>query len=204
MNKTTPVGESKAEPEVMWRALSERRYLLDVVYAVRSTGIYCRTDCPSRRPSASQVSFFRSVAEAEGAGYRPCSRCRPQDAAQEAADLNRVQAFLDSAESVTDLTLGALAERFGLEPRYLTRLFRREMGVTPRTYAEARRTERLRTHLRGDASVTEALYAAGYGSSRALYASADRALGMTPGAYRKGGAGACRRYRTQGLCAPFW
>ena len=187
---TEPVVEANAESNVQaWHALKERHYVQDVFYAVRSTGVYCRTDCPSRRPSASQVSFFRGAQEAEAAGYRPCLRCRPQDGAREAADLNRVRAFLDSAESVTDLTLTALAGRFNLEPSYLKRLFRRDVGLSPKAYAEARRAERLRAELRENVPVTEALYNAGYGSSRALYASADRTLGMTPGAYRKGGAG---------------
>lgn len=173
----------------MWRALRERYYLPNLFYAVRSTGVYCRTDCPSRRPAASRVRFFRRVDEAEAAGYRPCLRCHPQNVAQEEADLQRVLAFLEGAERTTDLTLATLARQFGFTVGYLKRLFARDVGLSPRAYGEARRAERLRAELRRGAPVTEALYGAGYGSSRALYASADRALGMTPGAYRRGGAG---------------
>ena len=175
-----------------WRALQARRYLPGVFYAVRSTGIYCRTDCPSRRPAASQVQFFSRSEEAEAAGYRPCLRCRPQAVLEEATDLKRVLALFDAELSAGDSscpTLSALAERTGFELSYIRRLFRRDVGLSPRAYGEVRRTERLRTELRTGAPVTAALYAAGYGSSRALYASADQALGMTPGAYRKGGAG---------------
>ncbi len=172
-----------------WQALGARRYLPGVFYAVRSTGIYCRTDCPSRRPGAAQVTFFGSGGAAEAAGYRPCLRCRPQNATQEEADLKQVLELLGSAEGAAELTLAALAKRSGLGASYLKRLFRRDVGLSPRAYGAARRAERLRVELRTGVPVTEALYSAGYGSSRALYASADQTLGMTPGAYRQGGAG---------------
>ena len=185
----TSVSETNA---LAWQALQERQYLPGVFYAVRSTRVYCRTDCPSRRPTASSVQFFSSEAEAEAAGYRACLRCCPQNVPKEKADLKRVLDLFEAellTGDATTLTLAALAERTGLEPSYLKRLFRRDIGLSPRAYGEARRTAQLRTELRAGTPVTEALYAAGYGSSRALYTSADRTLGMTPGAYRKGGAG---------------
>ena len=181
-----------SDETLAWQALRARHHLPGVFYAVRSTGIYCRTDCPSRRPTASSVQFFSSEAEAEAAGYRPCLRCRPQDALREEADLKRVLDLFEAELLTGDaaaLTLAALAERTGFEPSYLRRLFRRDVGLSPKVYVEVRRAERLRAELRQGAPVTEALYGAGYGSTRALYASADRVLGMTPGAYRKGGAG---------------
>ena len=178
--------------DALWQALQVRRYLPGVFYAVRSTGIYCRTDCPSRRPAASQVTFFGSGEEAEAAGYRGCLRCRPQDVIKETADLEGLLKLFDEgllAGDASSLTLSALAKRTGLAERYIQRLFRREVGLSPKVYGEVRRAARLRAELRRGEPVTEALYGAGYGSSRALYASADRTLGMTPGAYRKGGAG---------------
>ena len=184
----TSVSETNA---LAWQALQERQYLPGVFYAVRSTRVYCRTDCPSRRPTASSVQFFSSEAEAEAAGYRACLRCCPQNVPKEKADLEQVLHLFDT-ELLTggaSLTLSALAERTGLAESYIRRLFRRDVGLSPKVYGEVRRAERLRAELRKGAPVTEALYGAGYGSSRALYASADKMLGMTPGAYRKGGAG---------------
>ena len=176
---------------LVWQALQERRYLPGVFYAVRSTGVYCRTDCPSRRPAAPQVQFFGSGEEAEAAGYRACLRCCPQNVLEEKTDLEQVLHLFNTELLTGDasLTLAALAERTGLAEGYIKRLFRRDVGLSPKVYGEVRRAERLRAELREGAPVTEALYGAGYGSSRALYASADRTLGMTPGAYRKGGAG---------------
>ena len=185
---------SDCSDAVVWQAVAGRRYLPGVFYAVRSTGIYCCTDCPSKRPVASGVAFFSTVQDAEAAGYRPCLRCHPQAAVQETDDLKQVLALLDSPESTTDLTLGALAQRCGLEPRYVKRLLRRHTGLSPKAYAQLRRAERLRAELREGTSVTAALYEAGYGSSRALYTSAMGALGMTPGAYLKGGAGLSIRF----------
>lgn len=174
------------QPDAAWRAVAARRYLPGVVYAVRSTGVYCRTDCPARRPAPAQVRYFGGPQDAEAAGFRPCLRCRPQDAQREADDLKALLALLDAEETST---LAALAQRSGLEPAYIRRLFRRAFGLSPRAYVQARRAERLRAGLKAGTPVTEALYDAGYGSSRALYSAADGLLGMTPNTYRKGGAG---------------
>lgn len=174
------------QAEAAWRAVATRRYLPGVVYAVRSTGVYCRTDCPARRPAPAQVRFFEGPQDAEGAGFRPCLRCRPQDAQREAADLQGLLALLNTEDVPT---LAALAQRSGLEPAYIRRLFRRAFGLSPRAYVQARRAERLRAGLKAGTPVTEALYDAGYGSSRALYSAADALLGMTPNTYRNGGAG---------------
>jgi len=186
MTDTQPLPD----PAALWEAVTRRHPLEGVVYVVRSTGIYCRTDCPARRPAREQVRFFGGPNEAERAGFRACLRCRPGDAPREADDLGRLLALLDDEEG---LTLVALAERSGFSVPYIRRLFRR-FGMSPKAYVQLRRAERLRERLRAGAPVTEALYDAGYGSSRALYESADETLGMTPGAYRRGGEGVTIRY----------
>ncbi|HYM11226.1 MAG TPA: bifunctional DNA-binding transcriptional regulator/O6-methylguanine-DNA methyltransferase Ada [Bryobacterales bacterium] len=176
--------------ETYWRAVAEsdRRFDGAFVYAVRSTGIYCRPSCPSRRPRREQVVFFAAPESAERAGFRPCRRCRPGDAtAQPQAELvQRVCHYIDAHpdDHLTLQTLGALA---GASPHHLQRTFKRALGITPRQYAESRRVGRLKAGLRKGHSVTRALYDAGYGSSSRLYERSNARLGMTPATYRRGG-----------------
>jgi AraC family transcriptional regulator of adaptative response/methylated-DNA-[protein]-cysteine methyltransferase len=132
------------------------------------------------------MRFFEGPRDAEGAGFRPCLRCRPQDAQTGAADIEGLLALLNAEETPT---LAVLAQSSGLEPAYIRRLFRRTFGLSPKAYVQAQRAERLRAGLKAGTPVTEALYDAGYGSSRALYSTADALLGMTPNTYRKGGPG---------------
>lgn len=167
-----------ADPAALWRAVTRRDPLEGVVYAVRSTGVYCRTDCPARRPARVQVRFFGGADEAETAGFRPCLRCRPRDAPQEADDLARLLGLLGDAEG--GVTLAALAQRSGLGAAYIRRLFKRDLGLSPAAYVRARRAARLRERLKAGVPVTEALYDAGYGSSRALYSAADETPFWTP------------------------
>jgi AraC family transcriptional regulator of adaptative response/methylated-DNA-[protein]-cysteine methyltransferase len=162
-------------------------------YAVASTGVYCRPSCAARLPRPENVSFHATCAAAEGAGYRPCKRCKPEQLplgerrAQQVAELCR---FIDEAlEQAAELPkLEALAEHAGISPHHLHRLFKSETGVTPRAYAAARRAERLRRELEQKSSVTTALYRAGFGSSGRLYAASNQRLGMTPSRYRAGGS----------------
>ena len=161
------------------------------VYAVRSTGIYCRPSCAAKKPQRERVLFFRLPAEAEAAGFRACRRCRPEQPAPPApqADLVREACRLLDEAAARAPTLAALAARLHVSPHYLQKSFTRLMGVSPRQYAAARRVRRLKAALRDGLGVARAQYAAGYGSSSRLYARAPEALGMTPGAYRRGGAG---------------
>jgi AraC family transcriptional regulator, regulatory protein of adaptative response / methylated-DNA-[protein]-cysteine methyltransferase len=184
--------------ERRWRAVQarDRRYDGAFVYAVRSTGIYCRPSCPARRPSRGRVVFFRSARAAEAAGFRPCRRCLPRavsplhPAGDAVRDLCRyIEAHLDER-----LTLPRLAARLGMSPFALHRAFKRVLGVTPREYADAQRIERLKASLAGGKDVTTALYEAGYSSSSRLYERAARRLGMTPAVYRRGGPGMQIRY----------
>ena len=158
-------------------------------YAVATTGVYCRPSCPSRPPLRQNVTFFRQSEDAERAGFRPCRRCHPRDNAS--PKLRKVQEVCRYIEEHLDepITLNALSRRFRLSPFHLQRTFRATLGVTPREYADTCRLSVLKHGLKESDSVTSAMYQAGYGSSSRLYERTASQLGMTPGAYRKGGDG---------------
>lgn len=162
------------------------------VFAVRTTGVYCRPSCPSRRPSRDSVEFFTSPTDAERAGYRACLRCKPTEISSQAQYVTRARQLLDNSEGV--MTLAALSKRVGLSPFHLQRLFKRATGLSPREYQSARRMQQVKSELREGADVTTALYDAGFGSPSRLYEKAPQQLGMTPGEYRRGGLGATIRY----------
>jgi AraC family transcriptional regulator, regulatory protein of adaptative response / methylated-DNA-[protein]-cysteine methyltransferase len=181
------------DEETAWAAVLNRDPLLDgrFVYAVSSTGIYCRPSCPSRRPRRERVSFFAGPAEAESAGYRACLRCgSPSGAADR---IERARRYLD-AHADERVTLEQLGRVAGLSPFHLQRTFQRTFGLTPKAYASARRTERFKRSLKDQDDVTSAIYEAGYGSSSRAYENAGEQLGMTPSAYRRGGLGMRIRY----------
>ena len=176
-----------------WRAVLDRDRRQDgaFVYAVRSTGVYCRPSCPSRRPRRDRVSFFVLPEAAESAGYRACLRCKPRLALSADPTLQRLRAVCRLIEEKLEqpLTLERLADAAGLSPHHLQRTFKAALGISPRDYAEALRLRELRRRLRRGEAVSDAGYAAGYGSSRGLYERAPAQLGMTPATYRKGGKG---------------
>jgi AraC family transcriptional regulator of adaptative response/methylated-DNA-[protein]-cysteine methyltransferase len=160
------------------------------VYAVRSTGIYCRPSCPSRRPHPKQVVLFAVPEAAEEAGFRPCRRCHPEQAARSPqSDLVRRVCQEITVDTNPRANLGRLMAATGLSAHHLQRTFRKAMGITPRQYADAIRVARLKSDLRKGIEVTTALYEAGYGSASRLYEQSDAHLGMTPAAYRRGGRG---------------
>jgi AraC family transcriptional regulator, regulatory protein of adaptative response / methylated-DNA-[protein]-cysteine methyltransferase len=176
-----------------WRAFEARDRGADgaFVVAVRTTGIYCRPSCPARRPRRENVAFYTDPERAEAAGFRACLRCRPREVAAQAQLVQQVCAHID-AHLDESVTLAELSAATGVSPHHLQRTFKRALGVSPRAYAEARRLETFRARLKqdnGQVSVTDALYDAGYGSSSRLYERAPAQLGMTPSAYRRGGAG---------------
>lgn len=173
-----------------WQAVASRDARADgtFYYCVRTTGVYCRPSCPSRRPRPENVVFHSTRADAESAGFRPCRRCtpeRPSLAQRQAALIAAACRRIEAADQPPSLR--TLAAEANLSPYYFHRLFTRTVGLTPRGYASAERAQRIRARLRGERSVTDAVYAAGFGSSGGFYASATQALGMTPSAYRDGG-----------------
>src|SRR6267142_2010736 len=166
------------------------------VYAVRSTGVYCRPSCPSRRPRRDRVAFFETTGAARDAGFRACKRCDP-DAVVAAADpwvekIRRACVYLSNVEGHP--ALATLARRLGGSPYHLQRNFKRLVGVTPREYAEACRLRKVKRHLRDGTDVTGAMFDAGYGSSSRFYERAVPKLGMAPSVYRRGGAGMTIRF----------
>ena len=181
------------EDDRYWQAVlaHDRGFDQKFVYAVRSTGVYCKPSCPSRRPRRDQVVFYETAGAAELAGFRACRRCgaepgqalRPQEQIIKKA-LSAIAAADEEAP-----TLAALSSQLQVSPRRLLRGFKRLTGITPRDYAEARKLSRLKAGLRSSANVAAAVYDAGYGSSRAVYERAQSQLGMTPGIYRRGGDG---------------
>lgn len=185
-------------PQRLWAAVESRDRSLDdrFVYAVRSTGIYCRPTCPSRRPQESQVRYFADPREAQAAGFRACKRCLPDDPATAAETVQAACAYIDSYIADNDClpSLAEITEALDVADSRLRRIFRRETGLTPMQYARAKRTERFKSLLREGARVSEATYDAGFGSSSRVYEDASATLGMTPASYRKGGAGAVIRY----------
>jgi AraC family transcriptional regulator of adaptative response/methylated-DNA-[protein]-cysteine methyltransferase len=166
------------------------------VFAVRTTGIYCRPSCPSRRPRRDSVEFFADPKLAEHAGYRACLRCKPTEISSQAQAVAVARQMLDHADDA--VTLAELSKRVGLSPFHLQRLFKRATGLSPREYQAARRMENVKSSLRKGDDVTTALYEAGFGSPSRLYEKAPQQLGMTPGEYRRGGAGAKIRFAIVG------
>ncbi|ATE64556.1 bifunctional DNA-binding transcriptional regulator/O6-methylguanine-DNA methyltransferase Ada [Rhizorhabdus dicambivorans] len=165
------------------------------VYSVRSTGVYCRPSCAARTPSPRNVAFHDDPAAAEAAGFRPCKRCRPNEAPRAERHAALVEAACRRIESAEEpLSLGELADGAGLSPYHFHRLFKAVTGLTPKGYADAHRARRVREALGKGTQVTEAIYEAGYGSSGRFYAAADNALGMLPADYRRGGRAATIRY----------
>ena len=188
---TTPTRSDPTPTDPRWQKVVARDASADgtFVYAVRSTGVYCRPSCPSRRANPANVSFHDSPEQAEAAGFRPCLRCHPkgQSPAQATATLiAEACRLIEAAEDAP--SLDRLAERIGLSPWHFHRQFRAITGLTPRQWAAAHRARKLRGELedRG-ATVTGAIHGAGFNSSSRFYEQADGRLGMTPRAWRKGG-----------------
>src|SRR5437870_6792812 len=184
---------SDLTPERRWRIVlaRDRRYDGAFVYAVHSTGIYCRPSCPSRRPRRAQVAFFPVPEAAELAGFRPCRRCRPGEAAapDPGVPLVRTVCRLIDAHPDRPASLAALSAQAGVTSHRLLRTFQRVLGVSPRQYRDARRLDRFKTALRSRGRVSPALYEAGYGSTSRVYERAHAQLGMTPATYSRGAPG---------------
>jgi AraC family transcriptional regulator of adaptative response/methylated-DNA-[protein]-cysteine methyltransferase len=183
--------------EQRWAAVQQRDGQADgqFYYSVRTTGIYCRPSCGSRPALRGNVRFHATAQEAEAAGFRPCLRCKPDQpplAERQAALVARMCRLIDEAESEPDLA--SLAEAGGISRFHFHRIFKAHTGLTPKAYAAGVKQRRIQAGLAGQASVTDAIYAAGFNSSGRFYAQSSGALGMTPTAYQAGGSGAAIRF----------
>ncbi len=191
-----PHPTSTSDDDARWKAVLGRDRHADgrFVYAVASTGIYCRPSCPSRRPRRDRVRFFDDADAAERGGFRACLRCHPRQAAADpwVEKIRRACVYLANVDGHP--SLARLAARVGGSPYHLQRNFKRIVGVSPREYAEACRLSKVKRRLRRGERVTGAMIDAGYGSSSRFYERAVPRLGMSPSAYRRGGAGMSIRY----------
>jgi AraC family transcriptional regulator of adaptative response/methylated-DNA-[protein]-cysteine methyltransferase len=158
------------------------------VYAVKSTGVFCRPSCPSRKPRRENVEFFDSPGQAQQAGYRACRRCTPLERNPQAQKVEAACRYIDQNLDIT-LSLTAISRHVAISPFHFQRLFKRILGISPREYQQARRAGKFRQALLGEGSVTDAIYEAGYSSSSRAYESIPAQLGMTPSAFRRGGKG---------------
>ncbi len=169
----------------------DRRYDGAFVYAVRSTHVFCRPSCPSKRPRRQQVRFFTFPELARAAGFRPCRRCLPATNARVDALVAAVRDACRVIDAQPDepLRLATLAARVGTAPSRLQRAFRSVLGVSPRQYRDERRLDRFKRQLKERKKVSPALYEAGYSSTSRVYERAHAQLGMTPASYSRGGRG---------------
>src|SRR2546425_2178859 len=184
---------SDLTPERRWRIVLARDRRSDgtFVYAVQSTGIYCRPSCPSRRPRRAQVAFFPVPEAAELAGFRACPRCRPGEAAppDPGVPLVRTVCRLIDAHPDRPASLAALSAPAGVAAHRLLRTFQRVLGISPRQYRDARRVDRFKTELRSRRRVSPALYEAGYGSTSRGYEKGHAQLRVTPPPHNRGAPG---------------
>lgn len=178
------------ETEQLWESVRNRDEYADgqFVFGVTTTGIFCRPTCPAKRPKRENVRYFEDAHSALAAGFRPCKRCHPVG---KHPDLKLVEQVRELIEEHVDEppTLAKIGAKVGMSPYHVQRVFKRVTGISPSEYARARRLERLKERLREETDVTTGLYDAGFGSSSGLYEHAPEQLGMTPGAYRRGGLG---------------
>lgn len=204
MNASTKEARQMATAgDARWAAVLARDPAADgtFFYAVTTTGVYCRPSCGARTPRPENVVFHLTVDDAERAGFRPCRRCRPNApvlAARLADKVAQACRFIETAEAAP--RLATLATHVGLSPGHLHRVFKAVTGVTPRAYATAQRARRVRRELARGTAVTDAFYAAGFGSSGRFYEAARGILGMTPTRYRAGGADTTIRFAV-GACS---
>lgn len=183
--------------EQCWSAVASRDASVDgaFVYAVRTTGVYCRPGCASRPPLRKNVAFYQTNTAAEAAGFRPCKRCRPSEgsiADRHVTAIGRACALIREREALP--SLAELAEAAGISRFHFHRVFKQITGTTPREWGKAHRLDRFADRLDAGESVAESVYAAGFGASSRAYEAAPNGLGMTPGTRRHGGKGETIRY----------
>jgi AraC family transcriptional regulator, regulatory protein of adaptative response / methylated-DNA-[protein]-cysteine methyltransferase len=197
MNTSTNGRASYASDEERWRAVVRKDRKADgkFFYSVKTTGVYCRPSCFARPARRENVTFHKSPEDAERAGFRACKRCKPKGPAsadKHAAMVAAACSAIETAEESPDLD--ALASSAGMSRFHFHRIFKSVTGLTPKAFAAAHRSERMRKELPKRNTITEAIYEAGFNSNGRFYASSSEMLGMKPKNYRGGGAGATIRF----------
>ncbi len=181
---------STHDDETRWRMVTARDHAADgqFFYSVKTTGVYCRPSCAARLARRENVGFHATCEDAERAGFRPCKRCKPDRSSLAEEHRDKIVAACRLIETADETpNLDALAEWVGLSRYHFHRLFKAVTGVTPKAYADAHRSNKMRDQLKRGGSVTEAIYDAGFNSSGRFYAHSTGALGMTPSKFRAGG-----------------
>ena len=196
-NFITSTDKTFADDESRWQAVTTRDAAADgaFVYSVRTTGVYCRPTCPARLAKRENVRFHATCREAEAAGFRACKRCKPTGkslAERQTAVVARACRLIENSEEIPNLD--DLAESIGMSSYHFHRIFKAHTGLTPRKYAAAHRSRRVRNELTECRTVTEAIYGAGFNSNSRFYESSSEVLGMTPTTFRAGGSGTSIRF----------
>jgi len=158
-------------------------------YSVKTTGVYCRASCAARQARPENVQYHLTCEDAEKAGFRPCKRCKPNQLAatkQNAEKIAQACRLIEQSDEIP--SLDELAEHAGLSVYHFHRTFKAITGLTPKEYADANRSNRVRASLEKSDTVTEAIYDAGFNSSGRFYETSNAVLGMTPSTFRAGGA----------------
>lgn len=198
MSSRTESDGAQVEQDPRWMRVVHRDAAADgtFVYAVKSTGVYCRPSCPSRMAKPKNVRFFASPADAEAAGYRACLRCNPRGRSPAQVTATLVAEACRLIEQANEMPgFEVLAASVGMSPFHFHRQFKAITGVTPKAYGAAHRAKKVRRALADKAaSVTHAIYAAGYSSPSRFYERSNAVLGMTPTAFRNGGKDVAIRF----------
>jgi AraC family transcriptional regulator of adaptative response/methylated-DNA-[protein]-cysteine methyltransferase len=197
MSTKAEIAAAATVSDPRWAAVVARDPAADgkFFYSVKTTGIYCRPSCAARAARPENIQFHATAEDAERAGFRPCKRCRPDrmhSHSPQTALVAELCRYIENTDPAPNLD--ELARRAGMSPFHLHRVFRAVTGVTPKQYAAAHRFKRVRTELERSATVTDAIYGAGYSSSGRFYDEANGVLGMTPSRYRAGGADTTIRF----------
>jgi AraC family transcriptional regulator, regulatory protein of adaptative response / methylated-DNA-[protein]-cysteine methyltransferase len=190
INMQTTTNTGLRSKEHRWALVESRDHQADgeFVYAVKSTGIFCRPSCPSRRPRREMIEFYDNPALAQKAGYRACLRCAPAERNSQLAKIESACRFIEQNLEST-VSLDQIAAHVGLSPFHFQRLFKKRLGISPRQYQQAQRSGKFKQALHTEVRITDAIYEAGYGSSSRAYESGSDQLGMTPTAFRRNGEG---------------
>lgn len=157
---------------------------------VKTTGIYCRPTCRARLPKRENVEFYIDRAAAVERGFRACKRCKPEldTAVNPKVETVIKVCYLIERSKGDSVSLETLGDKINVSPTHLQKVFKEIVGVSPKQYADEIKMQKFKTHVKSS-DVTNAMYEAGFGSSRGLYEKAAERLGMTPATYKKGGQG---------------
>jgi AraC family transcriptional regulator of adaptative response/methylated-DNA-[protein]-cysteine methyltransferase len=194
---TDGISRRFTNDECRWQAVVRRDPAADGVffYSVQTTGVYCRPTCAARLALRKNIRFHATCQDAENAGFRPCKRCKPTEESLTARHIAAVAQACRTIEQADDVpSLDELASSVGMSSYYFHRVFKTHTGLTPKGYAAAHRSHRIRHELTQSATVTSAIYGAGFNSNSRFYESSNELLGMTPKTFRAGGSGIVIRF----------